>query len=520
MKAHLFLLVLFLSAGIMQAQIPQTISYQGVLATASGAAVADGNYTVTFALYDTPEDGRMLWRETHEKVSVTGGLFSVVLGSRRQLVVAFDRPYFLGISVNNGEEMRPRIELTASAYSLNARSVADSAVAGKSIAAGSVVRSLNGLTEDVRLQAGDNISLAVEGRDVIISAQNQGSQSRNTLDAADGTPAAAVLVDAAGNVGINTTTPATRLHVAGGTDAAAAGGGYITIGGTSGRNMVIDNNEIMARNNGKAATLYLNADSGAIILGKSGATQVGIGTSAPTEQLQLNTASGADTKILFSEANEPMVSLFYEGSAGAGTNNRLHLRAETSGAQSNVMTWKLNGRVGIGTSNPSAMLDIAGDVRWKPVTRYLTIHPSTFTPNKVTSSEPQYEIHPTAGLRMLPPTPPELLASSVFVAPVSLPDGATVTSFTVYYIDDHSVWDLDAKLQRRHLTDALVTNMASITSSSYSGNIRTKTDDTIDDARIDNSLYVYSIQADLISTNTATIFLTAVRIEYTMDRPH
>ncbi|HHL72185.1 MAG TPA: hypothetical protein ENJ29_06720 [Bacteroidetes bacterium] len=520
MKAHHFILVLFLSAGIMQAQIPQTVSYQGVLVTASGAAVADGNYTVTFALYDTPEGGRMLWQETHDRVAVTGGLFSVVLGSRRQLKAAFDRPYFLGISVNNGEEMRPRIELTASAYSLNARSVADSAVAGKSIAAGSVVRSLNGLTEDVRLQAGDNISLAVEGRDVIISAQNQGSQSRNTLDAADGTPAAAVLVDAAGNVGINTTTPATRLHVAGGTDAAAAGGGYITIGGTSGKNMVIDNNEIMARNNGKAATLYLNADSGAIILGKSGATQVGIGTSAPTEQLQLNTASGADTKILFSEGNEPMVSLFYEGSAGAGTNNRLHLRAETSGAQSNVMTWKLNGRVGIGTSNPSAMLDIAGDVRWKPVTRYLTIHPSAFV--RRDGTEDPVEILATLGLRAVPRAPLPDVSFAFLYAPVNLPDGAVVTSFQYIYVDQLQNFDTTARLQRKHLTDALVTDMASATSSSYSDHIRTKTDNTIADAVIDNSQYVYSVYVELEthSQPISALYLTAIRIEYTMDRPH
>jgi trimeric autotransporter adhesin len=56
-------------------------------------------------------------------VRVTEGRFYVELGSGSPLTgVSFDTPYFLGITVNAGIEL-PRIPLTASAYSLNARRV-------------------------------------------------------------------------------------------------------------------------------------------------------------------------------------------------------------------------------------------------------------------------------------------------------------------------------------------------------------------------------------------------------------
>ena len=91
---------------------------------------------------------------------------------------------------------------------------------------------------------------------------------------------------------------------------------------------------------------------------KNGA--VGFGTSTPTEQITITTPSNNDTKILFTEDTAPAVSLFYEGSAGSGTSNKFHLRSEISGSESNIMTWKLNGYVGIGKTSPGQRLDIAG----------------------------------------------------------------------------------------------------------------------------------------------------------------
>lgn len=74
------------------------------------------------------------------------------------------------------------------------------------------------------------------------------------------------------NVGIGTTMPTVRLHIEGGSDAGIAGGGFIQAGVSTGLNIAIDNNEIMARNNGAAANLLLNNDGGNVGIGRGPVT--------------------------------------------------------------------------------------------------------------------------------------------------------------------------------------------------------------------------------------------------------
>ena len=82
----------------------------------------------------------------------------------------------------------------------------------------------------------------------------------------------AMLVRKDGKVGIGTNAPATRLHIDGGTDASVAdASGHLVIGDIASTNLVFDNNEIMARNNGAASTLYLQNDGGAFEIGGTAA---------------------------------------------------------------------------------------------------------------------------------------------------------------------------------------------------------------------------------------------------------
>ena len=95
-----------------------------------------------------------------------------------------------------------------------------------------------------------------------------------------------------GKVGLGTTSPDVRLHVASGNDASPSGGGFIQAGSSSGSNVVLDSNEIMARNNGSTATLTLNADGGDIDLFPSGTGRLGVGTSTPSFTLEVDGSAG------------------------------------------------------------------------------------------------------------------------------------------------------------------------------------------------------------------------------------
>jgi hypothetical protein len=171
MKLKLFFTVLVFVVFAVQSagQIPQTISYQGFLADNQGNPVADGTYNITFKLYDVATDGSSLWAESQQVVLING-LFNVILGSTNPIALPFDKQYWLGLTIEGTPELTPRIQLTASAYSLNARTVADSAITSGKIAAETVVRSINAKTDEVTLLGGENVTVSEQGDTLIISA--------------------------------------------------------------------------------------------------------------------------------------------------------------------------------------------------------------------------------------------------------------------------------------------------------------------------------------------------------------
>lgn len=130
-----------------------------------------------------------------------------------------------------------------------------------------------------------------------------------------------------GNVGIGTSNPDLNLQITGGTDANLGGGGFFQTGFTNAQNILIDDNEIMSRNNGTASTLYINNDGGNIILNGFSAGKIGIGTSSPAEKLEVVGGIKVD------------------------------------GNTFNVD--ETNNRVGIGTSSPNKNLHVLGSARFE-----------------------------------------------------------------------------------------------------------------------------------------------------------
>jgi hypothetical protein len=96
--------------------IPQMLSYQGKLTDTLGQPVPNGNYALTFRLYNAPTGGSAIWSEA-QTIMAKNGLFSVLLGSVTPIgSVPAAGALYLGMTVAGGTELTPRLRIASAAY--------------------------------------------------------------------------------------------------------------------------------------------------------------------------------------------------------------------------------------------------------------------------------------------------------------------------------------------------------------------------------------------------------------------
>jgi hypothetical protein len=312
-------------------------TYQGRL-NENGAA-ANGVYDFTFQAFDAPSAGNSIGGTANvNAVGVTNGLFTALVDLGGSPFTGPARWLQISVSTNGAGSFTtlvPRQALTPSPFAifahtagtvtngaitsaqLAANSVAtaniqNSAVTTGKIASGQVVKSLNGLTDAVSLTSGANVTINPVGNSLQISAPAGGlnlpfsgaaSSSGSIFTLSNSAAGAAAAF--LGRVGIGTASPATPLHVR----------------GTS-EGLRIDGHTNGGLNQAFISFRHLNGTSSGYV------------------------GDGSSEDHIYLAADRGDVALL------------------TSGGR--VLTAKPNGRVGIGTATPQAMLEVQGDIRLGP----------------------------------------------------------------------------------------------------------------------------------------------------------
>jgi hypothetical protein len=197
-------------------------------------------------------------------------------------------------------------------------------------------------------QEGVNKGLIQSSGDNLFIGTNGGNTEGITYIGANGVNRVAVIGN--GNVGIRTSAPNAPLHIFTGDDASATTSGFLQLGATTSQNMVLDNNEILARDNGVVSTLFLGRDG----------SMVQIGNSTATPGTKLYVSSGGNLDL-----TEPNSGYMVLGSS-TGTNlafDNNEIQARTNGVASTLFFQHKGGNVRIGDGDFSSglRLGVTGD---------------------------------------------------------------------------------------------------------------------------------------------------------------
>jgi len=173
--ATLVLVALF--CGPSQAQEANVLPFQGQLANQAGQPLSPTNsVTLIFRLYTAPVAGTAIWEESQSNISVNAGRFSVLLGSRTQLPPPsyFSATLYLGITVDDGNpatadvEMRPRQALVPVIF---AKEAANSRTLNGMPASAFVTKAGDAMTGPLRVPAN---GLVAGGNQLVLTNGNVG----------------------------------------------------------------------------------------------------------------------------------------------------------------------------------------------------------------------------------------------------------------------------------------------------------------------------------------------------------
>jgi hypothetical protein len=319
-----FSFVLIISFASILAATPHLISLQGYVTNNLDSPISSGNVTVR--IYDASTGGNLIYNSgTDYNSAISNGIFDVLLGSITPLSLDNTMKYYMEVDIN-GQEV-----------------------------------------------VGD----ATTGRREFYPGGGNHTHTYSSLDAADGSPTNAVYVDNGGSVGIGSTNPSgSKLFVN------SDQGIGVRIDAKSGSPSAATTGLMVYNENSNASDTIAGFSDGYawdMIIKRTG--NVGIGTYSPGTPLEVyreqnnynplikahNPSAGSSAQATLRTESDVYNIDFGVRSSGwpeafafMWSNSNIPIVFATNGAEK--MRILANGNVGIGTSSPTAKLDVAGNL--------------------------------------------------------------------------------------------------------------------------------------------------------------
>ena len=118
---YLFVFLFFAATAI--AVTPESMNFQGQLNGSDGQPVSDGDYQITFSIWDDSVGGIQYWSETRTVSTYSGGV-TVSMGDVNSIDVdSLPDVAYLQLQVFGDPPMMPRIPLSSAPYSFFAKRI-------------------------------------------------------------------------------------------------------------------------------------------------------------------------------------------------------------------------------------------------------------------------------------------------------------------------------------------------------------------------------------------------------------
>ena len=340
--------------------VPRVVWFSGTFRPADNQPVASAE-NITVAVYREREGGEAVWRETHDVAMNADGRYNLLIGSTVAdgiplNVFSSGEASWIGITVNRpGEVEQPRVHLASVPYALKA---ADADTLG-GLPASAYLRVPGSDQSEVAAAASPDSLVTPQA--VLSGTTNFLAKYVNAADVGD-----SAVYEANGRVGIGTTVPFDAAHMRftntngtmtglavqnlGGTASSYSGMLFYDQNGALGQFQGFNNatHEYRINNIASGGTInFMLASSSKFLIANNG--NVGIGTSPDFKFHVLDTAS-TGLRVQTNTAGGTVASF-----GGLG-----EFQIDAPFVQGGRFTVKEDGRVGIGSASPFAVLEVKG----------------------------------------------------------------------------------------------------------------------------------------------------------------